>query len=107
MGKSEEGCPWGCEAALAKMLDLDTGRQADVWKGPEQKDTHSFTHRRRPPLPKGRLCPLLPVWPQPHCTQARPGQAPASSVKHPPSQVLTRHRDHSMPTQRPLPLGPP
>ena len=106
MGKSEEGCPSGCEAALAKMLDLDTGRQADVWKGQEQKDTHSLTHRRRTPLPRGGSVLSTSVASPPPYTEAGPGQAPASSVKHPPSQVLTGHHAHSMPTQRPLPLGP-
>ena len=77
MGKSEEGCPSGCEASLAKMLDLDTGRQADVWKGQEQKDTHSLTHRRRTPLPKGRLCPLHQrgLTPTVHRGRTRPGSS--------------------------------
>ena len=106
MGKSEEGCPSGCEAALAKMLDLDTGRQADVWKGQEQKDTHSSPTDAGPHSPRGGSVRSTSVASPPLYTEAGPGQAPASSVKHPPSQVLTGHHAHSMPTQRPLPLGP-
>lgn len=66
----------GCGAAPAKMLDLDAGRQTDVWKGPEQKDTQPHP-QTQPPLPEGTLCPLHQrgLTPTVHRGWTRPGSS--------------------------------
>ena len=85
--------------------DLDTGRQADVWKGQSRTHTASPTYTGPHSL-RGGSAVSTSVASPPLYTEARPGQAPASSVKHPPSRVLTGHHAHSMPMPAPSAPGP-